>query len=85
MPESGYWYIELASGKNYVVHVKLCDIDMLHCDETAWVADTGVRVGEFIKDGPKPASEIEAMGPGRFPRSLITGLWAWPHAMPVTQ
>lgn len=87
MPESGFWYIELASGRNYVVHVKMCDLDMLHVDESAWIATTGnQQLSDFLAKGPRPGdAEIEVMGPGMFPRSLISGLWRWQHDMPVTQ
>lgn len=86
MPESGYWYIELASGKNYVVHVTMCDPDMLHFDECAWIADTVGRLSAFMEKGPVGInSEVEVMGPGKFPRGLISGVWHWGHAMPVTQ
>lgn len=87
MPEGGYWYLELVTGKNYVVHVKGIDPDMLHFDESAWIAHTGeqCRLGQFIKEGPNGSSEIEVLGPGMFPRSLIAGLWPWGHAMVMTQ
>lgn len=85
MPEWGLWYIELASGKNYVVNVTSCDVDALNFDDSAWIASTGVQLSRFLAKGPHPESEIEVMGPGSFPRGLISGVWRWGHAMPVTQ
>ncbi len=85
MPETGEWLIELATGKMYIVHIKYVDVDMIHVDECVWIADTGVRLNEFLSKGPQAASELESMTPGLFPRALLAGLWRWPHGIPVSQ
>lgn len=83
MPESGEWLIRTADGMLYIVHIKMVDLDMIHVDESVWVADTAIRLNEFIKDGPKNgSSELEEMGPGLIPRSLVAGLWRWGHGIP---
>ena len=85
MPDNGTWLVELATGKMYVVTVERVDDESLWFSECSWVADTGIRLGEFVKSGPQAASEIEKMVPGGFPRALLCGFWRWPHVFPESQ
>lgn len=74
-----------------VTHNYLCEITgpaadgFLPVAKVSWVADTGVRLGEFLASGPAAASEIEPMptccGIGA---GAIIDISSWSHSLPTT-
>jgi hypothetical protein len=72
-----------------VTHNYLCEITgpavdgFMPVSHVSWVADTGIRLGQFLTSGPAAASEIEPM-----PTCTHIGVGAiidvstWVHALP---
>lgn len=80
--EPGTWLIQVATGMQYVVNVTTMQDDMIHFNACAWVAYTGRRLGQFLREGPDQNTEIEICTPGGFNRGAMVGFWRWPHEMP---
>ena len=82
--EPGIWYVEVCTGKIYVVNVTHVDEDV-RFSECAWIATTGVRVSQLLEKGVAPETEIERLTPGGFPRGVIVAYHRWPWEMPGSQ
>ena len=74
-----------------VTHNYLCEVTgpaadgFLPVEQVSWVADTGVRLGQFLATGPTSASEIEPMpGCHRIGVGAIIDVSLWTHALPPT-
>lgn len=72
-----------------VTHNHICTVlgvegGLILVENVSWVADTGVRLCEFLSSGPTTATEIEPM-PGCFAIGLgaIIDVSAWPHPLPT--
>jgi hypothetical protein len=81
--EPGAWFVQLATGMQYVVNVTRVLDDLIYFDGCAWVAWTGRRLGEFIRNGPDDSTEIEVITPGVIGRGALIGAWRWPHEVPT--
>ncbi len=80
--EPGTWFVQLATGYQYVINVTHDMDGLIHFDQCAWIATTGIRTGRFLREGIAPETEVEVLLPGHFLRDAVVGRWRWPHPMP---
>lgn len=67
----------------YLGRIKEITDKFVILEDCSWVQDTGIRLGEFIKNGPKSgSSEIEPIGINAVQIANVIDCISWGHALP---